>query len=132
MDTINVAIGQVRYRTYINMGKHQIIADEPNESGGKDEGPNPMQLLLASLGACTAITLRMYADRKEWPLDGVEVNLSMEQEKEEGSLSTTIQRKIELKGELSEDQKVRLMKIADKCPVHKTITSSIEINSALV
>lgn len=132
MEEVNVAIGEVKYRTHIQTGKHSLVADEPVDLGGGDEGPGPTEYLLSSLGACTAITLRMYADRKEWPLEAVDVKLSLSQHKEGGNLSTTIQRNIELKGDLSSEQKERLMRIADKCPVHKILSNPIEIDSKLL
>lgn len=131
-EKVSVAIGKEKYRTEITMRQHELIADEPEDLGGKDKGPIATEILLSSLGTCTAITLRMYADRKEWPLEGVEVELTMKQEKEGSSLATNMERKIHLKGDLTEDQKDRLLSIANKCPVHKTLTSPISIESSLV
>lgn len=128
-NTVKVSIGREHYRTEIKIGKHLLIADEPEELGGTDEGPVATELLLSSLGTCTVVTLRMYADRKEWLLDGVEVVLSLNQKTEAGQLSTEIERNIELKGNLSEEQRERLMLIADKCPVHKILSSPIRITT---
>lgn len=131
MKEVTVSIGQAKYKTTIEIGKHRIIADEPEDLGGTDQGPMATELLLGSLGTCTAITLRMYADRKEWPLEGVNVKLSFETQTEAGVFSTRIKRVIELKGNLDEDQKKRMMLIADKCPVHKILSNPIQIHSEL-
>lgn len=114
------------YKTKVYAGGHFIYADEPESLGGTDEGMTPGALLLASLGSCTAITVRMYADRKAMPLDGIKIHLAICAE-DEMDKSTTITRKIELLGELSEDERKRLMVIADKCPIHKLLTNPIKI-----
>jgi putative redox protein len=114
---------------------HSIIVDEPKELGGLDQGLSPYELLLAALGACTAMTVRMYARRKKWPLDDVTVELShdrvhakdcQECETEEGQLGL-IRREVRLVGELSEEQRARLHEIASRCPVHRTLEGPIEI-----
>lgn len=98
-------------------------------TGGRDEGPDPFELLLASVGSCTAITLRMYADRKSWPLEGIRIQLTLETEK---SFSDThITKLISLDGPLSAEQKQRLMQIADKCPTHRVLTGTTRIESTL-
>lgn len=132
MEETKVSIGRDNYKTEINIRNHDLLADEPTEHGGTDTGVKGLEFLLAGLGACTAVTLRMYADRKEWPLERVETLLSMERETTQGKLTTTIDRKIELIGDLSEEQRKRLMIIADKCPVHKTLTSDLEINTSVL
>lgn len=128
------------YLQEIVVGLHRLHADEPVAAGGADVGPTPYELLLAALGACTSITLRMYADRKQWPLDGVEVRLRhsrihatdcAECETKEGMLDH-IEREISLRGELTDGQKQRLLEIADRCPVHRTLTSEIHIQTKLV
>lgn len=115
-----------RFKTKVYAGGHLIYADEPKELGGTDEGMTPGALLLASLGSCTAITIRMYADRKEMPLESIKINLAICKE-EEMSKETTISRKIEFTGELSQEQRERLMVIADKCPIHKLLSNPIRI-----
>ena len=123
----------------ITAGRHKLIADEPVEVGGSDSGPDPYALLLASLGACTSMTLQIYARRKGWPLEQVKVVLNHSQihakdceqcETKEGWI-TSIERRISLTGPLTEEQKTRLLEIAAKCPVHKTLTSEIQIVDSL-
>jgi putative redox protein len=116
------------YKTKIYSGGHFIYSDEPENLGGSDEGMTPGALLLASLGSCTAITIRMYADRKEIPLDSIKIELEICSE-EQMSAQTTINRKITFEGKLSSDQHNRLMEIADKCPIHKILGNPIKIET---
>lgn len=127
------------YRTEIQARRHSLIGDEPEEAGGDDEGPTPYDYLLSALGSCTGMTLRMYADRKEWPLDETIVRLSHEKihaedckdcETEKGRVDH-IDREIEVRGDLSSDQRERLLEIANKCPVHRTLHSEIDVDSFL-
>ena len=124
--TAVVELNDNRYKTKIYADGHFIYADEPEELGGTNEGMPPGALLLASLGSCTAITIRMYADRKQMPLEGIVVNLAIcaENEMDKG---TIIERKITLKGDLDDEQRKRLMIIADKCPIHKILSNPITI-----
>ena len=119
----------------IRAGNHTWIGDEPTSVGGDDKGPTPYDFLLAALGTCTAMTLRMYADRKEWPFEGARVLLSHDRihakdceecESETGRVDR-ITRKIEVRGDLTEEQRARLMEIADRCPVHRTLENEIII-----
>jgi putative redox protein len=128
---------QGRFQQDIRVGSHRLVADEPLAAGGLDSGPGPYDLLLAALGACTAMTLRLYAERKALPLDRVTVRLNhakihaadcAECETKEGMIDR-IDRAITLTGELDDTQRVRLLEIADKCPVHRTLTSEIEIRT---
>jgi putative redox protein len=131
--------GEGRFQQSITMGPHHLRADEPLDLGGLDSGPSPYDLLLASLGACTAMTLRMYAERKSLPLEGVSVRLQHSKihaddcqtcETAQGSVDR-IDRVLTLDGDLDADQRSRLQEIADKCPVHRTLSSEIEIRTAL-
>ena len=126
-----------RFEQEVSIGRHRLLADEPVSVGGLDSGPGPYDLLLAGLGACTSMTLRLYAERKSLPLDHVTVRLSHSKihaadcescETKEGMLDR-IERVITLAGELDDDQRARLLEIADKCPVHRTLTSEIEIRT---
>jgi putative redox protein len=110
----------------VEVGGLQLVADEPLDFGGDDLGPAPHELLLAALGACTSMTLKIYADRKGWPLQSVNVKLTAEKGAE-----FVIQREIALTGDLTDEQRQGLLAIADKCPVHKTLTRPIKIESRL-
>lgn len=127
---INIHIAQDHYKTILTSDNHTLIADEPESEGGTDLGFSPDELLLAALGSCTAITLRMYADRKGWRLTDVKVKLTMERHKE--TQTTSMSRVVELIGNLSEDERKRLLQIANACPVHKTLTNPIAITTSLV
>jgi putative redox protein len=128
---------QGRFQQEVTVGAHRFLADEPVAAGGLDSGSGPYDLLLAGLGACTSMTLRLYADAKALPLDRVTVRLSHSRihaadceqcETKEGMLDR-IERSITLKGDLNAAQRARLMEIADKCPVHRTLTSEIYITT---
>ena len=123
----------------IEAGRHYLTADEPLSAGGADAGPSPYDYLLAALGTCTSMTLSMYARQKQWPLEGVTVRLSHSRIHAadcEGCESPDvrlerIERRIELHGTLGADQRARLIEIAEKCPVHHTLTSKIRIRTEL-
>ena len=117
-------------RVRVSAGGVQFVADEPAEVGGLGSGPNPYDLLGAALGACTAMTLRLYADRKGLPLDGVRVEVG--HAKDGGAPADLFVRGIELKGDLDAAQRARLMEIADKCPVHRTLTTGSRIETEMV
>lgn len=120
-------------------GRHRLLADEPVAAGGKDLGPGPYELLLMALGACTSMTLRLYAKQKQWPLQRVVVRLKhakiyiddCEDCVTRPAMLDHIDREIALAGALSAEQKTKLMQIADKCPVHRTLTQKIKITSRL-
>jgi len=107
-----------------------VVADEPISKGGKDTGFSPKELLAAALAACTSATVRMYADKKEWALQ--EIKLEIDLERDEGQNKTVISRKIELVGDLDETQRTRLLRVAESCPVHKILSNPIEIHTQLV
>ena len=129
MNKITANIGAELYKTEIESEKNLIISDEPKSSGGQDLGFAPNELLASSLAACTAITLRMYANRKGWELTDVKVEVSFKTNSVENKFK--IVRDIQLLGNLDEDQQARLLIIADKCPIHKILTNPIEITTAL-
>ncbi len=124
-----------KFQQTVSVGPHRILADEPVAAGGEDSGPGPYDLLLASLGACTSMTMRLYADRKALPLERVTVTLKhnkihaedcAECETRVGMLDR-IDRVIAIEGTLDTEQRAKLMEIADKCPVHRTLTSEVHI-----
>jgi len=123
----------------ITAGNHTLIADEPREAGGSDAGPDPYSFLLAALGACTSMTLQLYARHKGIPLEKVQVSLRNARihardceicDSKEGKIER-IERYISLTGPLTDEQKQRLLEIAQRCPVHKTLTSEIVIQDFL-
>jgi putative redox protein len=134
---ITASVGPSGYRTEITAGAHTFLADEPVSLGGTGTGPTPYELLLGALGGCMAMTLRMYADRKRWPLRGVRIHLRTERahEKDCESCETEevgmprIARRIELDGPLSDEQRDRLHQIADRCPVKQTLQRGIVIET---
>lgn len=113
-----------------NPAGHHWRADEPVTLGGGDTAPAPDQLLLSALGACTAITLKMYAARKQWPLKDVHVELWLNPDGKPAS-GIDIQRRVRIDGELDDNQRERLLQIANACPVHKMLTGEVRIDSAL-
>ncbi len=115
------------YTTVIKSNDHQLIADEPIEDGGQNEGFSPYELVLAGLAACTTATLKMYADRKQWKVEKIDVQLSMQAE----NGIQYIKREITLIGDLDEEQRKRMMMIAEKCPVHKMLTNINQIATTL-
>ena len=110
----------------VEVGGHAIRADEEAEKGGDDTGATPHELLLSALGSCTAMTLKLYAERKGWPLRDVHVTLSGAN----GEGAYIITRQVAVDGDLDAEQRKRLLEIADKCPVHRTLTGEITINTS--
>ncbi len=138
--TLVASIGAEGYTTTITAGaRHAITADEPADAGGADRGPDPYALLLASLAACKLITLRMYADRKGWPLEGVHARLGQRRvhakdcddcDSTDGHIHEMAV-ELSFAGDLTDEQRARLLEIADKCPVHRTLTSEIKVRTRL-
>ncbi|MFA6278215.1 MAG: OsmC family protein [Pedobacter sp.] len=129
MVSINASIGTEPYRIDIKSPTgNVVIADEPLEKGGQDKGFSPKELLASSLGACTCATVRMYAERKTWLLE--KINVSVDLIEEEGQ--TKFIRKIELVGNLDDSQRTRLLNVANACPIHKILTHTIVVETALV
>lgn len=122
-----------QYTTEIMVRHHPILADEPESVGGNDFGPAPYELVTAGLGACTAMTMQMYARRKKWPLERVEVELHhSKQATKAGEKIDVFERKIQIEGELDETQRTRLMEIANRCPVHRTLEAGSKVTTTLV
>jgi len=123
MTEVTVAeTGEGAYTQSVRAGSHSLTADEPLDKGGLDKGPNPFELLLSALGACTTMTIRMYADRKGWPLETVSVKLTHNKVEEMGNAVVDVMtRDITLTGNLDAGQRQRLLEIANKCPVHKLL-----------
>lgn len=137
--TITVHGSAAGFAQAIAAGRHQLASDEPTDVGGTDTGPSPYDLLLAALGSCTSMTLALYARRKGWPLEAVTVRLRHSKvhaadcaaaETKEGRLDH-VERDVELTGVLSDDQRARLLDIANKCPVHRTLMSEIVVETRL-
>ena len=135
LNEVAVRMGESGFRAEISARGHSLIADEPAALGGSDTGPTPYDYLAAAVGACTAMTLRMYADRRGWPLEGVMVRLTHRRVHEEDCEHCVseivgidqLTRVIELTGDLTEEQHAGLLRIADRCPVVQTLARGIQI-----
>ena len=124
---VTAQIGTEHFKTVLTNERHEIIADEPTDHAGADLGFSPGELLCSALAACTCITLRMYADRKGWPLVEVRAEVQLDRDKENNT--SLFQRQIWLIGNLDQTQRERLLAIANLCPIHKTLTGPIEIST---
>jgi uncharacterized OsmC-like protein len=140
MSTVIVHGKGTGFAQNVEVGRHRLTGDEPEAVGGTDTGPSPYDYLLVALGTCTSMTIALYARRRQWPLEDVTVRLShskihatdcAECETKEGMLDR-IERDIELTGPLTAEQRAGLLAIAERCPVHRTLTSEINIRSRLV
>ena len=138
--TVLVKVGAEALLADVQAGHHTWILDEPVAVGGQDRGPTPYDMLLSALGACTAITLRLYATRKQWPLEGIEVRLrhqrvheqDCEKCEEAGHMLEEVRKELRLLGPLTEEQRRRLEAVSEKCPVQKTLMSGLRIVTELV
>ena len=130
--TVTAVLGDTPYLVKLSDGAHEWLGDEPLDSGGGDRGPTPHQLVLSGLGACTAITLRMYAARKGWALADVTVELQLNPDGVPSGGGAEIRRRITLRGDLTAEQRERLMQVADACPVARTLGGEIHTTTSLV
>ncbi|WP_293929301.1 OsmC family protein [Sphingobacterium sp. UBA6320] len=130
MNIVKASIGTDKYKTSVIAGKNSIVVDEPLDKGGLDLGYQPQELLAASLASCTAITLKMYADHKEWTVNSFQVDVMIEQSEDKST--TKFVRKISFEGKLDEKQHTRIVAIANACPIHKILLSQIAIDTILV
>lgn len=122
-------IGTQHYETVLSNNRTDLIADEPLDSGGTDLGFSPSELLCSALATCTCVTLRMYADRKKWPLEGIRTTVNFERDAAKNQ--SQIRREVELMGPLTEEQRQRLLAIAEQCFIHKTLSNPIHITTEL-
>ncbi|MFO7799505.1 MAG: OsmC family protein [Rhodohalobacter sp.] len=136
---VHLHLGNENYKTVMTAGRHELISDEPKSAGGQDTGPDPYDYLLMSLGSCTVITLKMYADRKNWPLEDIYVEMLHHKSHAEDCKDCDdpkakidkIEKAIIIKGDLTEKQLQRLMEISKKCPVHRTLLNDIDIDTEI-
>lgn len=134
---VTCRVGQTGFRADATVRSHRLSVDEPVAQGGADSGPTPYEYLLIALGGCTAMTLRLYANRKRWPLEEATVSLRQARSYEEDCEQcvdrtvgiTRIQRRIDLTGALSDEQRARLLEIADRCPVKQTLNGQIRVET---
>lgn len=127
---VTVRLGNDKFRVQVDARQHTFFGDEPGELGGADTGVTPYEMLLGAIGSCKAITARMYAERKGWKLDAVRVQLEHERPEERGG-PESIRVTLAFEGDLDQEQRERLLAIAEKCPVQKTVTGELHIQAAL-
>jgi uncharacterized OsmC-like protein len=132
---VTARVGPDGFRTELEVRSHGLVADEPATQGGTDRGPTPYEYLLGAMSSCMAMTLRFYADRKGWPLEGVEVRLRSARSHEKDCEScekaavgiARIERRLDLTGPLTEEQRAKLLEIADRCPVKQTLERGVQV-----
>jgi putative redox protein len=132
--------GPAGLRQEIQAGEYHLVADEPTAVGGTGTGPTPYDLLLGALGACTSMTLRIYAERRKWPLQGVTVRLRHQRIHKEDCVNCAekdawierVDRTLELAGPLTDEQRARLLDVAERCPVHRTLQGQMQVKTSLV
>lgn len=132
---VYVDTGHPKYVQDVSVGPHVFHTDEPTEFGGTDAGPNPYELILAALGSCTAMTVQMHAERRKWPLEAVHVRLSHSKSHAQdcatcdvkAAMLDRVELEISLKGALTDEQRQRLLDVARRCPVHRTLTAGIQV-----
>ena len=132
---VEATVGATGFRAQVSARQHRLTADEPESVGGTDAGPTPYEYLLVALATCTAMTMRMYANRKQWPLESaaVFVRQGHSHEKDCENCETEsvgigrIERRIELEGSLTDEQRMRLLEIADRCPIKQTLMRGIQV-----
>lgn len=136
---VHFHLGNENYKTVMTAGRHELLSDEPKTAGGKDTGPDPYDYLLMSLGSCTAITVKMYAKRKKWPIDDIFVEMRHYKSHAEDCKDCDdpkakidrIEKEIIIKGDIDDEQLMRLLEISKKCPVHRTLLGDIDIHSEI-
>jgi putative redox protein len=136
---VTTRVGRSGFRAEVSARSHALMADEPVSFGGTDTGPTPYEYLLAAIGTCTAMTLRFYADRKAWPLESAEVSLRQSRSHEadcekcatEEVGISRVERRIHMVGPLNDDQRKRLLEVADRCPVKQTLARSIRVDTVV-
>lgn len=130
MATITARIERTPYETHLSTSSQVIVVDEPTEAGGQDRGMKPGELLAGSLASCTVITLRMYANRKGWPLDSAVAHVDYTHDPV--SQRTQFVMKLILTGDLDSEQRARLLEIADRCPIHRALSNPIDFETTLI
>jgi len=128
---IQAGIGHEHYVSKLSMRGHLLVADEPIDNGGSDAGPTPTELLMSSLASCTTSTLRMYADRKGWEVDRIDLEMGIRIEKTDSGQISYLESIIEITGNMTSEQKERLLEIARKCPIHRLLTNPINISTQI-
>lgn len=128
MREVKVVKGAGKLAHRVEIGPHHLVTDEPPENLGEDLGPTPFEYLAAALGACTALTAKLYAQRKGWPLEDIDVRVGVDRQEDQ----TRFDRKVRFIGNLDQAQKERMLEIVNRCPVHKALTGRIQIETSLL